>query len=284
MASSATPPPGRAGTIDSLERPVQGRLSPYVHSIQGFAEYDSAPFRNTQLPTATVPLIIMLGSEFASHTGNKCYALPDSFVAGVHTQPVVIGSTGQSSCMQIDLTPIGACRLLRTNMANLANELVNLHDLLGARLRRLEDKLRCTTAWPGRFQITGQFLEEALFSRHARTSAVSEAAFNSLQASDGRMSISQLAQTTGCSRKHLHNLFKREVGVPPKIIARVLRFEHALTQLTSASERDPGPPADLVEVAMNNGYSDQAHFTREFVFFSGTTPSAFRSAFMRGEI
>ena len=49
---------------------------------------------------------------------------------------------------------------------------------------------------------------------------------------------------------------------------RVLRFTRALNELRAGRA--------LVEVAIDAGYSDQAHFSREFRGFAGTTPSDYR--------
>ena len=55
------------------------------------------------------------------------------------------------------------------------------------------------------------------------------------------------------------------VGLTPKEYGRVLRFQHVLRHVSSATT--------LVELAMTAGYSDQAHFSREFKGFAGVTPS-----------
>jgi AraC-like DNA-binding protein len=63
-------------------------------------------------------------------------------------------------------------------------------------------------------------------------------------------------------------LFQREVGLPPKMIARIVRFEHAIHELQA------GRHATLAEVAVACRYADQAHFNREFLAFAGESPCA----------
>jgi transcriptional regulator GlxA family with amidase domain len=57
--------------------------------------------------------------------------------------------------------------------------------------------------------------------------------------------------------------------MPPKTLARVLRFERVSRLLREA----PGPR--LAEVAFDCGYYDQAHLNRDFREFAGTTPGEY---------
>lgn len=66
------------------------------------------------------------------------------------------------------------------------------------------------------------------------------------------------------------------VGVGPKTLQRVLRFQGFLarTQSALAAGRDPAGDG-LARLAADAGYSDQAHLTRECVRLTGVTPRTF---------
>ena len=72
-----------------------------------------------------------------------------------------------------------------------------------------------------------------------------------------------LAAELGWSRRHLAARFRDEVGVSPKALARLLRFERALELLGTRT---------LADIAYECGYYDQAHFNRDFRAFAGATP------------
>ena len=74
---------------------------------------------------------------------------------------------------------------------------------------------------------------------------------------------------TGWSRRHVTERFRRQLGVSPKAYARLLRFEHASALL---NEKPRG--RTLADVAMEAGYYDQSHLTRDFVALAGMTPGA----------
>ena len=73
-----------------------------------------------------------------------------------------------------------------------------------------------------------------------------------------------LCEELGWSRRRLVARFREEIGLPPKAVARLFRFEHALELA------DGG--AGWAEVAVAAGYYDQAHLINEFRSITGITP------------
>jgi AraC-like DNA-binding protein len=92
------------------------------------------------------------------------------------------------------------------------------------------------------------------------------AAWDRIEQSGGALAVEDLVEEIGYSRKHLAAAFKEHVGMPPKAMARLVRFQRALAALRSGRQQD------LAQLALDLGYYDQAHFTREFRDFSGLTP------------
>jgi AraC-like DNA-binding protein len=91
------------------------------------------------------------------------------------------------------------------------------------------------------------------------------------------MEIGALAREIGCSRKYLASRFQEHVGLAPKSVARVLRFERAVRMLGRA-----GAGVRWSELALACGYYDQAHLIRDFRQFSGQTPGAYLRARLEG--
>jgi len=84
--------------------------------------------------------------------------------------------------------------------------------------------------------------------------------------------VTGLAREAGVSRKHLAESFRAELGMTPKRLARLVRFERLLAALRAG----PDAPGDWTLAALAHGYYDQAHFTREFRAFTGLTPGELR--------
>jgi len=89
----------------------------------------------------------------------------------------------------------------------------------------------------------------------------------------GGASVADLAATTGVSTRHVERLFAQHLGVAPKPLSRVLRFQRALTALMRA------PGESLAAIAADAGYFDQAHFVREFRRWTGGVPRGYRGYF-----
>ena len=90
------------------------------------------------------------------------------------------------------------------------------------------------------------------------------------------VSVTELSDTLGLSERQLRRRFDAAVGYGPKTLHRVLRFRRALTRLT-----ETGPAANLADVAIQTGYADQAHLTREMTRLAGRPPAALARTFSR---
>lgn len=94
---------------------------------------------------------------------------------------------------------------------------------------------------------------------------------DALVATDGAGPVH--GDVSASERRSRARLFARFLGVPPRTVARILRFQHALRALMTTST------APLAEVASDAGYYDQAHFIREFRVMTGGVPRGYRGYF-----
>ena len=90
-----------------------------------------------------------------------------------------------------------------------------------------------------------------------------------LLASRGRVRIAQLVKQSGLSARHFQRRFVSQVGLSPKLYARTIRFDAALT-----AHRNE-PMKSWTQIAHEAGYFDQAHFIRECHALVGVGPSHF---------
>ncbi|MFO0568064.1 MAG: helix-turn-helix domain-containing protein [Polyangiaceae bacterium] len=114
---------------------------------------------------------------------------------------------------------------------------------------------------------------DAFFLRQMKLSPSVELFGRSLELArrtHGGASVARIAEATGVSRRHVERLFAQYLGLPPKTLSRVLRFQYALASLMGL------PAGTLADVAASAGYFDQAHFVREFRRMTGGVPRGYR--------
>jgi len=244
-----------------------------VGDYQGWQEWSDRPVFRPQLPIVMVPVILNLGPLWEIGAPDVAWGAPrpfDSFVAGLHDGLATTAMGGEAACLQINLTPLGAHRLLGRPMTELSNRVVAFEDLLGSAGAELIRRLRAAPDWESRFVLIDRFL----LRRLAGGQAVGEIAFalGRLEASHGRIRIGALAGAMGVSRKRLIARFQAEVGLPPKTVARLYRFNRMIDLMGQGRE------AGLAELAAAAGYYDQAHFNRDFRDFARTTPGEYLAA------
>lgn len=113
-------------------------------------------------------------------------------------------------------------------------------------------------------------LNRYIFSaRFVRTSSLVPDALKIIDDSKGQATVTQIVKLTGSCERTLRRNFQQFVGLSPKAYAATVRFHNALNLLSSDLEQ-------MVFIAAECGYSDQAHMIRDFKCFTGHTPFAFR--------
>jgi AraC-like DNA-binding protein len=250
----AAPPPALAGQVIRLT---------------GYADRSPGPVRFRELPCTYVPVIIDMDAGWSIGDGRRPERPPErlgSFVAGITDGPVIVSHEGSARCLQVDLAPLAARRLLGLPMSELANRSVSLEDVLGPAAGELAGRVADAPGWPERFAL----VERALQPRLADAPEVDPGvtwSLGVLARSGGRAAIGALAGELGWSHRRLIARFRDAVGMPPKRVARILRFER-LTALVGAD-----PSVGWARAAAECGFADQAHLAREVRDLSGLTPT-----------
>jgi transcriptional regulator GlxA family with amidase domain len=93
------------------------------------------------------------------------------------------------------------------------------------------------------------------------------AAARELARHHGCLRISDLAERAGLSIRQFERRFNSQIGMPPKVYARVVRFEAAL------KSKKRSPSLRWTDIALALGYHDHMHMVHDFQRLSGATPS-----------
>jgi AraC-like DNA-binding protein len=265
-------PPEESSRPEVWRHVPSAELSGLVTEIIGYSDHGCAMIGVVEPASLVVPLIVSFGSPFHIGLGRKP-AIADrhgSFAAGMFLGPVMMESDGQAECLQINFTPLGARRFFGLPMSELADRMVALGDLGDREVDALARQLAELNSWCSRLELAGRFVRARLDRSDEADLCVSWA-FQRLVAAGGDVRIGALSAKLGWSRRKLVENFRRDIGLPPKAIARIVRLNRV-----TAMARTSNP--DWADIAAACGYADQAHMTREFSQLAGQPPQAWRAA------
>ncbi len=177
------------------------------------------------------------------------------------------------------LQPGAAMALLGAPENALAEQHTPLEALWGADANLALEQLQAADSLPRQLDIAAALLEARLASSAMRglhpavAQALARMSGASVNDDDGQAgAIGQLVKQSGYSHRRFIALFRGMTGLAPKQYARILRFDQVLGQFAIRPDRP------WVELALEAGYSDQAHFNREFQAIAGMSPQAYRRA------
>jgi AraC-like DNA-binding protein len=245
-------------------------LRPFVDRYLGYRQEGFPAGVHRGLPSRHLTFIVSLADPV------DIAGMPDAeqrpgafqaFVGGLHAAPATIRHDGTQVGVSIDLTPLGARALLGMPAGELAWSVVDLEDVIGRPGRELVERLAGAPSWTARFAVLDAVLARRLVEP-AGPPPEAVRAWDRLVASGGTVDVRSLAREVGWSRRHLSERLRVELGLPPKVLARVLRFERA-RRLLQGPERP-----SVAEVAAVCGYYDQAHLNREWRELAGCSPLA----------
>ena len=120
------------------------------------------------------------------------------------------------------------------------------------------------------YEIFGEVSRRMAVSRGSRPPVWLKAVEELLREKfDERLTLTEIAETVGVHPVHVAQSFRRHYQVTVGGFVRRLRLERSRQQLLDTDRT-------LAEIALDNGFSDQSHFTRLFKAEFGQTPNSFR--------
>ena len=229
--------------------------------------HTSATEQHWFCPESVVRLVFYSGEAYMDDAAGQLKPLEPVYALGLRDAATGMVSKGMTHALGVELYPWGALRLLGLQRGSL-----NVFERdLGQRCRSLaksvEQLLKVGDLPEALELLEAWLLGLAGETAQGPTTAIEAATL--LYASHGSGKILEIAETLQISLRQLERGFAEDIGMPPKALARVIRFERVYHQLLHA------PNQSLSQLAFELGYADQAHLTREFQRFALTTPAAF---------
>jgi len=198
---------------------------------------------------------------------------PSSLLVGVTAGPVWLAPSGRIETLGVRFRPGGVSAFLPLPADALEDRTVATDDVWGPAGRRLAERVLDADE-----PTAHRLLEEFLLSRldeGSRANPIRPLVARLLRRG-GNVSVDELASLAGWTPRHLEREFRRRVGLSPKRLGRIARFQN-LVRLSGRF-----PERRWSELAAAAGYSDQAHMIRDHREFAGAPPS--RRAEVAGDL
>src|SRR5215510_9861443 len=262
-------------TIFNFYKP-EPPLSKFVDSFWLYEGYETEQRTERILPTGTLELVINLRQNelrfYDAERPEICSRFSGAIVSGAYGRS--FEPTAEAFIIGVHFKPGGAFPFLGLPAGDLADTHVDLETLWGPSACRLRERLCEARTSTARFQL----LQEALLGRlchgveqHYAVSAALEM-FVKNQAGPR---VRDAAKYLGLSQRRFIQVFKAEVGITPKLFSRIQRFQQTRTFIQH------NPTINWADLAVGLGYFDQSHLIREFLEFSGLSPTDYINRYKR---
>jgi AraC-like DNA-binding protein len=239
-------------------------LAPYVRCIWTLrGAPDASGGGDPVIPDGCVEIVLNFGDVFRRHLeGGGTERQPRALIAGQLTRSIAIEPEGTIDLVGIRFQPWGAAPFLRVPAAMLRDRMFELSeaDDLGRSLDRVgegdDDISRVTLAI------------SALLERLPRARAIHTPAPRAAEmVAAGTDSVRIVAATLGLTVRTVQQAFRNEVGMSPKSLMRIARLQRAAGIARSAQG------LTLSRIALDAGYYDHAHLSRDCRDIAGVTPT-----------
>jgi AraC-like DNA-binding protein len=219
-------------------------------------------------PDAFIELILNFGAPYRLRVdGGPDREMPRAILVGLQRKPLLFRCDGTVKLVATRFFAWGALPFLADHAHGLNKLPVTLGREWDNLAMRIEPAVRADDH-DAAISIVEEYLIEKLLTATVDLKQIQTAA-QMLHLRKGQFRMSDLAEHCNLSRRQLQRQFQDVVGVSPKALARAIRFEEIRKRLMF------DPDQSLTDLAHEFGYTDQAHFIRDFKELADRTPGEF---------
>ncbi|RPE08920.1 AraC family transcriptional regulator [Chitinophaga lutea] len=226
--------------------------------------------RQRILPDGCIEMFFLLGDDVKRITGeNEFIIQPRAMVIGQITEPFFVEPAGYVNSFAIRFYPYSFANFVSVPVSSLANKETPIGLLFGEEpAKELEQKIIHATDTIKRIKIAEDFLLKRL-KEESTIDGIVKSTIDAMLATRGSTPINVLLKEDLSKRRQLERKFLKQIGMSPKQLGKIIRLQAALKMMLNQQS------GSLTSIAYENEYYDQAHFTKDFREFTGTSPKDF---------
>ena len=250
-------------------------LKEHIDKLWVFENNQRIPDASTKMivPDGKVKLVIPFRNGLAGQRQGM-YELSRQHqitLIGINDAPFVVDAErdAPSGIIGVEFTSCGAYRFFNLRQSECKNRILNLGEILGDAIHDIEMRIAEQKKPDDKIRL----LQSYLISQFAKTQpdTVFDFCVQQIRKTNGGISIKQLEKSTGYSSRWLNMKFEERIGMSPKSLCAVIRFQTIYRALLLH------PQSIHQNKSYYNLYYDQSHFIREFKRFTGTSPAKFEA-------
>lgn len=244
--------------------PPSPALERYVQYFWVFEEPEDDPVWKTYKIVADgAPGMVFQYNRAFFDTKQELF--PCFFLYGQATSNMYNTSRGGFVNVGVVLKPDAVKTVFGIDSIGLTNTWVD-GDLLGQ--QHFSDILLNSGSIENAIRLLGDYILRMAERHHNKSNLLATYASHKLLKDPCEHRLKEVQQELKISERSLERLFRTNIGMSPKLFARVCRFQASLHSLRGNGYEK------LSDISYGNGYADQSHFIRDFREFSGVTPKA----------
>lgn len=189
-----------------------------------------------------------------------------AFVEGIMTRFEVLNLSAAQSIFGIRFFLEAAQSFLHYPISACMRQHVFLEEIWGMEGAHFVESTLAANTVPEMIEIVEHKLKRVLSRNGTPSSSLLHASMQAMYACKGNMLTSELAKKLSFSERHIRRTFVQELGISPKEVLGIIRFQSMLQELHT------GLCTGFTDMAIKSGYYDQSHFIKSFKRYYGILP------------
>jgi len=246
-------------------------LKPYIAKMWVFESSGKLPSEDLKLvvPNGNTKLTVTSTNGITASINGKNITSKEGGITltGLVDVPVIINTEKDiyTETIGIEFNPKGAYRFFQFNFSEAKNNIIQLNDIMGLSGKQLEQQIANTETVMRKIEVMQKFLIKELMRNTG--DLIFEFCVDKIISSEGKITVKELEKKTGYSSRWLNMKFINKIGVSPKNLSSIIRFQECYQAFISENLND------ALKNEYYEYYHDQSHFIKNFKHFTGLLPS-----------
>lgn len=196
--------------------------------------------------------------------------IPPLLIGGQITNPISVIFGSSLQCLCVKLQPHALKALFNTDSSLFTNKAISLADINPGLNEEVFDQLSEAFDDDKRIDYIESKLRSLLKLNHHKVNTITASVLEYIR-ENPNMSLNILNHLIGCSSRTLQRQIKQDIGISPKMLYRILRFNKTYYQIKNNHQYN------MHDIAFHCGYYDLSHLVNEFREFTGNSPALYFS-------